>query len=54
MLTFIGNVGTQINVIFSEITRLGTYLDAYPVIYYILCLSMCLEAVIALKHITKL
>lgn len=54
MLTYIGNVSTQVGIIISELTRLFTYLDSYPFAYYILCLAIVLTVVTSLKQLIRM
>lgn len=54
MLTYIGNVTTQVGLVIQEITRLFTYLDSYPFAYYILCLAIVLTVVTSLKQLIRM
>lgn len=54
MIEFINSVSSVVGVILGEITTCVTYFDSYPILYYILLLSLCLEAVIVFKFLIKL
>lgn len=53
MLAFVSSVSSLISVILSEIDRLGNYLDAYPVLYYILGLYLVCNSVGFLKLLLR-
>lgn len=54
MLAFISSVTDVVNVIIGELTRLFTYVDSYPIVFYILCISIVLETVIGLKELIRM
>lgn len=53
MLSFISQVTDVVTTIFGELTTLFTYVDSYPIVYYILCLSVVIEVVMILKHLVR-
>lgn len=54
MLDYINTVTSVISTIFGELTTLFTYFDSYPILYYILLLSICLESVVILRALMRL
>lgn len=53
-MLYLQSLTPVINTLVSEFSRLGTYLDAYPVVYMIIALSVIIDAVIFFGRLIKL
>lgn len=54
MVAFISSVGSYISLILSELSRLGTYIDSYPVLYLVLLVCIVLDVCMILRYLMNL
>lgn len=54
MVNFISSIGSNLSVVLGELTRLGTYLDSYPVIYFVLLICIVLDVCMILRYLINL
>lgn len=54
MVSFISQITGLLSIVLAELTRLGTYLDSYPVIYFVLLMCIVFDVCMFLRYLMNL